>query len=303
MNETSLLSDSQDDAFEKYSAEPPWETLKKMRQSKGIELETLASQLKVSASILQYLEQGRFDLLPKGSFSRTLVINICRHLKIESHASEALMQAWPAAEKDPLIPLSIEIKNASSTVVPDEKIETTRPTPWSLKIFTWLVLLAIVVGVWWVYSPSSLINNVEKVESIVQAEQAVTRQEESPAPAAQVTRQSLPEPSSAPAASASAAATTAAPTAAASAVASSAKASESTLVLRAQGSSWVSIRAQDGTSVFSGQMAVGQTKILRTRLPVWVTVGHAPSIVLLKEGQVFDFQAFAKNNVARFEVK
>lgn len=58
--------------------------LQAAREARGLSLADVAQQLKFAARQLEALEQGRFDLLPGGTFARGMVRSYARLLKLEA---------------------------------------------------------------------------------------------------------------------------------------------------------------------------------------------------------------------------
>ena len=66
--------------------------LRRAREAQGFSLAQLASQIKVSPSKLEALEQGQHDRLGDSNFTRALALTVCRTLRMD--ATEVAMHSF-----------------------------------------------------------------------------------------------------------------------------------------------------------------------------------------------------------------
>src|SRR5690242_21018592 len=61
------------------------ETLRRARLQRNLELNRIADELKISASMLKAIEEERFDKLPGGVFARSFVRQYARFLELDEN--------------------------------------------------------------------------------------------------------------------------------------------------------------------------------------------------------------------------
>jgi cytoskeleton protein RodZ len=110
---------------------------------------------------------------------------------------------------------------------------------------------------------------------------------------------------SAPLSTTTAAAATASPTnaAAVSSTLAPAGASGSLLSITATGESWVEVVNGAGSVVMKRMLKTGDVIDFSTEPPYTVVLGRADAAQVTVRGQPFDTAPYARNSVARFEVK
>ena len=74
------------------------------------------------------------------------------------------------------------------------------------------------------------------------------------------------------------------------------------LLLRFSAPSWVEVRDASGRRLLTGLMAAGRERRLEGEPPFSVVLGYAPGVELRYNGQPFDFSAYVRKDVARFQV-
>lgn len=75
------------------------------------------------------------------------------------------------------------------------------------------------------------------------------------------------------------------------------------LVFRAKGNSWVEVTDSKGQVVLRRTLNAGETASASGALPLAAVVGRADSTQVQVRGKAFDLSGYAKDNVARFEVR
>src|SRR5579872_5052901 len=81
------------------------ETLRRARLKRNLELNRIADELKISASMLRAIEEERFDLLPGGVFARSFVRQYARLLGVdESEIESELTRVLEPPSELPQVP-------------------------------------------------------------------------------------------------------------------------------------------------------------------------------------------------------
>ncbi|WP_176955132.1 helix-turn-helix domain-containing protein [Rhodoferax sp. OV413] len=265
--------------------------LRQAREATGLHVAALAVSLKVPVSKLEALEAGRMDLLPDLTFARALAASVCRNLKID-----------PAPVLEHLPPTGASRLGAEAPAMntpfrppgsgPRLSFRSQLRNPAVLAVAA-LLLGAVAVALWpQAPEPTAVLAPGGEV-----ADGPVAAM---PAPDASVP---LAEPVSAvpaaPAAVASAPVLAPAVVAASAPVAVSAAAA----VLTAKAESWVKVTDAKGVVSLGRILAPGEVVEVAGTLPLAVVVGRVDAVQLQVRGQPFDMLPFAKDHVARFEVK
>ena len=285
--------------------------LREARQGQNLEIDALASMIKVSPSKLEALENGRHDQLPDANFTRALAMTVCRSLKIDP---APVLAALPAAQAIPLSPQKPALNqpfkesrgaNLSFDSGDSFDLKALLKPQWLAPIV--LLLASLVVyfmpdSVQWPRwaGPSQqpvVIDTVAAPASVPEV------------PVSSTDAVSAPEvvPSQADAAASSAAFDPAASQAAveppvALAASSPAIASEVPLVLKSSRSAWVEIR--DGKSVLlSRRLKQGETVELTGTPPFKLHLGNSSALDVIYQGQPVELASHTRNNVARLELK
>lgn len=301
-------------------AESPPVFLREAREAAGLHIAALAAALKVPVKKLEALEAGRYDELPDMTFARALASSASRHLKI-----------------DPAIVLSqIPLGHAPQLGTPHPAINAPFKTPNDAQVggpLRWLfrpaVLAAVVLllatlvlaflpefdaGRWTSVgsgseAPPTVSETVSPAESGTPASEgsivAPAASDASPVssgaseapPASEPLSQEAPVPGSSNAASDPE--SVAAPSA--SAVPSTA--SGSLLSIAATGESWLQVVNGSGKVVVQRMLKAGDVMDFSAAPPYSVVLGRADAAQVTVRGRPFDVTPYARNSVARFEVK
>ncbi len=317
--------------------------LKQAREARGLHIAALAVLLKVPVKKLEALESDRLDLLPDAVFVRALASSVCRTLKIDpvvvlaqlpqTHAPKLTYQGTG---------INAPFRSPGDGPNPSVWAQVSRPAVLAglLLLMGALVLIflpAIKTGISEVRLETSEIKtkSAETERSVPSAAVVEERLADSqkaavsPAPLMQATGISAvpPEPVSvmtsttviagAPlAAKGSVTMTLSSPSALSSSkvlsvatsspsmvVSANAPLASDIVVFTAKTESWVEATDAKGQVVLRRTLAAGEVVGTSGALPLKVVVGRANATLVQIRGEVFDVNAVAKDNVARFEVQ
>jgi len=290
--------------------------LRRAREAAGLHVAALAVSMKVPVKKLEALEADRLDLLPDAVFVRALASSVCRTLKIDPNPVLGLLPQTLTPR------LGVQERGINT---PFQASGQVHHHTWSDFLRKPVVLLvsALLVGALVVEflprptEPEPVAD--ASAEPVSQADLTLSQQSMS-APSdrvAQVTPPPLPGGSAlqaaAPAVPVSrspiqtsaplAAASAIAPLVAAVPVAASEADSASGLVLRSRGEAWVEVTDAKGVVRIRKTLAAGETAAIAGPMPLSVVIGRADATEVLVRGKALSLDKFAKDNVARFEVK
>lgn len=275
--------------------------LRRSREAAGLHIAALAAALKVPVKKLEALEAGRYDELPDLTFARALASSACRQLKIDPA---------PVLEQIPVGHLPVLGDGAGAINAPFKQAQDNQASvaaEW-LRRPAVLLSLALVLGAAaLVLMPDWNISNRSTGDAVTAASPVVPTVVASaePAPAATVSQLALPVspspvvdevPQPVPAATALAALPVVTEGAAASA-------SSSLLHIEAIGASWVEVVDGAGKSQVQRMLKSGDVLDFTAVPPYSVVVGRADAVAVTVRGQTFDVTPYARNSVARFQVK
>lgn len=275
--------------------------LRQAREAAGLHVAALAGALKVPQRKLEALEEGRYGELPDLTFARALASSVCRHLGVDPGP---VLDQIPAS-RAPTLGEASEGLNAPFKVPRDgqgaSKVLEVLRRP-AVVISLLLLLGAGVLMLVPDFKPMvvSLPGELSAaVESTLGQVNSVTTEVErnafpvpaadaSPAPSVAIAAQPvLPVPPATPA----------------TGTAASATASDVLLSIRATAESWVEVVDGAGVSQTQRMLQPGDVLEFGTSPPYSVVVGRADSVEVRVRGQVFDVMPYARNSVARFQVK
>lgn len=282
--------------------------LRQAREAAGLHIAALAAALKVPVKKLEALESGRYEELPDLTFARALASSACRQLKIDPA---------PVLEQIP-IGLQPALGDTSSTInAPFKGAQGGQSVPvaeW-LRRPAVLVSLALLVGAAGLLLLPDWDTSVNAVkESVTDLSRAAAPVEPAAAPAAvqetvtpvAIAAVETPPQSPAPEPAPAAAATVPTPSAGVSEVAAATPpaASGSTLLhIKATADSWVEVVDGAGKSQVQRMLKSGDVLDFSAAPPYSVVVGRADAVEVVVRGQAFDVMPYARNSVARFQVK
>ncbi|SFC40885.1 cytoskeleton protein RodZ [Polaromonas sp. OV174] len=300
--------------------------LRQAREAEGLHIAALAAALKVPVKKLEALEQGQFDLLPDAVFARALASSVCRILKLDP---APVLDRLPSVESSKLVTqnrgINAPFRSRGDAQGLSAWAQFSRPVVLAglVLLLAALVLILLprikpgtlsgeaaaeVVTAQTDLSPSPPMAEAGVLP--IQAEQAqdsstavaggdvVTVPATSPASAIVQTPVSLALPV------APLVASVVPVNGAATAVNPSERVTPDGIVaFHAKGESWVKVTDAKGLVVLNRTLGAGEQVSVSGALPLTAVVGRADATQVQVRGVAFDLAAFAKNNVARFEVK
>ncbi|QHE76366.1 DUF4115 domain-containing protein [Hydrogenophaga sp. PBL-H3] len=287
--------------------------LKEAREAAGLHIAALAAALKVPVKKLEALEAGRYNELPDLTFARALASSACRQLKVDP---APILQQIPQGALPKLGQPGHTLNapfNAGHDEVPFHPLSwLSRPA--LLAAIALLLGALVIVFLPRAEAPPAASSVSEVVPEPVRPAVPVVVQEPvgpglqdaaggaaptpltaDPAAAPGGTTTAPAEPSTPPPEPA-AAVSPGAPTQAASA-------QGSVLSIAATGESWVEVINGAGTVVTKRLLQSGDVVDFSAAPPYTVVLGKVDSARVSVRGKPFDTSPFARNNVARFEVK
>lgn len=301
--------------------------LREAREAAGLHIAALAAALKVPVKKLEALEAGRYNELPDMTFARALASSACRQLKVDP---APVLAQIPLGHR-PQLGDSAQTINTPFKGVGD-------PAP--LNAMGWLSRPAVLAAIALLLGALVLVSLpqrqvVPQTDTVMpppgagaDAPAPTPTAESSPASAAPLGDNTTAVlPAVAPAAAA--APETASPSAASSAVSAYAVASSTSIVqtvtstipapvsptaaaagaagsllsITATDDSWVEVVNGAGSVVMKRMLKNGDAIDFSTAPPYTVVLGRADAVQVAVRGKPFDTAPYARNSVARFEVK
>jgi cytoskeleton protein RodZ len=294
--------------------------LREAREAAGLHIAALAAALKVPVKKMEALEAGRYDELPDMTFARALAASACRHLKVDP---TRILEQIPHGAQPPLgdSPQTINApyKGAAEAAPNHAGGWLTRPAVLGAAA---LLLGALVI----VFLPSGPIGEpstdgvpgaapaadgeglapvpvvaplaAPAASGVVDAPDAAASAPQPLVPAA------VPPATTTPAVTATG--TTTVSPAAASPTAGNATASVAgtgLLSIVATGDAWIEVVNGAGSVVAQRMLKAGDALDFSSAPPYAVVIGRADAARVTVRGQPFDIAPYARNSVARFEVK
>ncbi|MBQ0934917.1 helix-turn-helix domain-containing protein [Ideonella paludis] len=290
------------------------------RQAQGIQLVSLAAQLKIAPRKLEALENDQLEELQGPTFVRALAQAACRVLKMDP---APVLARLPRHESSTLEQVSgglnAPFKERGGNRILAQWVSDNR---WILLLGAALVLGALVLF----WAPPGFGLNSLRASATAAVGQAASAGLATAEPAASAVNAPAAEPTlavpqsavaSAPAASAAvltpyvpqavASGITSAPQAPGAAsgpvLASLPQGSSVTIQIAATEASWVEVRDSQGKVVFSRQLQAGEIAGLEGVFPMRVKIGNAAGTTLSVRGQAVDLGPVTRDNVARLELK
>jgi len=278
--------------------------LRQAREAAGVHIAALAAALKVPVKKLEALEAGRYEELPDMTFARALAASACRQLKIEP---PFVLEQIPGAVRPPLggvtPPINAPFRSGDGGSSGGAEAWLSRPVVWGVGL---LLLAAIAVAVlpqgWVSRFQTGGVPEVEPgtatpgsvIESVVPSLSDDAPQTNPPSVA-------VGESAVDATAQGALAATPAAPTP--TAAESTPAISDGLLSIRAVNESWIEVINGSGVQVVQRVLKPGEVLDFSTAPPYAVVVGRADAVQVTVRGQPLDVMPYARNSVARFEVK
>lgn len=291
--------------------------LSQAREAAGLHIAALAAALKVPVKKLEALEAGRYEELPDMTFARALASAACRQLKVDP---APVLEQIPAAVS-PLLgdssqTINAPFKPAGDTPVADGAAWLRQP----VVLIVALLLAGAAVVYWWPAAPqppeSVMPPGATMAPGTVEPPTAPAADAAAPAGSVTEAGNSTTVALTAPVAAGADTPAMASPTAAITASASvsvstptampapeASAASTALLKLTASGDSWVEVVNARGEVVVQRLLKAGDSVDFSSAPPYSVVVGRADAVQVTVRGQPLDIAPYARNSVARFEVK
>lgn len=266
--------------------------LRQAREATGLHVAALAVSLKVPVSRLEALEAGRIDLLPDLTFARALAASVCRNLKVDPGPVLEHLPPTGVSRLGAVAPaMNTPFRPPGSS--PRLSLRSQMRNPAVLAVAA--LLVAAVAVVLWPQAPE---------EAVVLAPGGEVGSDV-PAAATPAPDSSMPMAEPAPGMPAAPAVLASAPVATPAVVAASAPVAVSAapVVLTAKAESWVKVTDAKGVVSLGRTLLAGEVVEVAGTLPLAMVVGRVDAVQLQVRGQPFDMAPFAKDRVARFEVK
>ena len=290
--------------------------LRQARESSGLHIAALAAALKVPVKKLEALEAGRYEELPDMTFARALASSACRQLKIDP---APVLEQIPAARGPQLGEVQPSIN--APFKAPGDTLPF-NPAGWLSRpavLAAIAVLLAALVVLLMpatespppaeaVMPPGAGPTDAAPAENAstetVSTESATPRPSAAAADtAAPVATPAVAAPATAPVAVAAVPATTATLSVQEATTTVAATASSALLSISVTGDSWVEVVNGQGGTVVQRMLKAGDVLDFSSTPPYAVVIGRADVAKVSVRGKVMDITPYARNSVARFEVR
>lgn len=286
------------------TAQPPLQSLRQLREASGLHIAALAAALKVPVKKLEALEAGRYEELPDLTFARALASSACRQLKIDP---ALVLQQIPSAQTPQLG------EGSQAINAPFKGADASR----SFSLAGWLTRPAVLVAVVVLLAALGLMFLPERSDTGSEALMPPNTPSENAAPIDGIGGAQV-EPVMASAPAAEDAAATPAPPATAEVVQPASTApvastptsdldtgSSATALLSivVSGDSWVEVINGRGGTVVQRMLKAGDVLDFSSAPPYSVVIGRADVAQVSVRGKVMDIMPYARNSVARFEVR
>ena len=272
--------------------------LREARQSRGVDIDSLAGMLKESGQKLQALEHDQLDQLVDSVFARALASSVCRTLGVDP---QPILQRLPEITAFKATPqnrgINAPFRSRDAGSGSSMKLHLSKPAIW-LGLALLLGALVLVFLPFVQQEMSAFKSKVDQVSSSGELVEPVTT-------TTIMTGEGVPgvDPVAAslnPPAEPLTAVTTASSPVPALSVAPN---PDNLIAFTATAESWVKVTDAKGAALLNRKLNAGEVVGVSGTAPLKVTVGRADAIQVQVRGQPFVLNAVAKNNIARFEVK
>jgi cytoskeleton protein RodZ len=283
--------------------------LRQAREATGLHIAALAAALKVPVRKLEALEAGRYHELPDMTFARALASSACRHLKVDP---VAVLEQIPGAS-NPL--LGVPSTSINAPFKPGDEISGAGVQAWLSRPVVWVVGLLLLAAGALALLPQGWVSDFQETVGpspglVVEPLVAVLAEPVAPLGAPSGDAVSAPVEPVEPVV-VSQPALDAQPVASPEVLTPMAAqpvpvvSGEVLLSIRAVNESWIEVASGSGpgAQVLQRVLKPGEVLDLSTAPPYAVVVGRADAVQVTVRGQPFDVMPFARNSVARFEVK
>ena len=123
--------------------------LRHYRETQDVQIDILASSLKVPVSKLESLENDRLDELPDAMFARALALAVCRILKVDAAPVLALLPGQDVSRLAPKDERGIDFPLQRPSFLPQSKLLTTAGLFTPMRGGAVLALLVALVLAFW----------------------------------------------------------------------------------------------------------------------------------------------------------
>jgi cytoskeleton protein RodZ len=277
--------------------------LRQAREAAGLHIAALAAALKVPVKKLEALEAGRYDELPDMTFARALAASACRQLKIEP---AFVLEQIPGAVRPPLggaaTSINASFKPSDGSSGGGVTAWLSRPVVWGVGLLLLSAIAMALLPQGWTGrfqmgsppepQPLSVTPGVLNEPVLPSASDDVSPGNPQPAVVIEDTVTvpgEMVNPPTAPVAIA--------------AEPSPAVTGSGLLSIRAVNESWIEVLNGSGLQVVQRVLKPDETLDFSAAPPYSVVVGRADAVQVTVRGQPFDVMPYARNSVARFEVK
>jgi cytoskeleton protein RodZ len=289
--------------------------LRQAREAAGLHIAALAAALKVPVKKLEALEAGRYDELPDMTFARALAASACRQLKVDP--ARVLAQIPGMVQTS----LGSEKPSINEPFKSGDEMASAAAAAWLSRPVLWIVGLLLLAALAVALLPQGWVGRLQG-GAAPETMPALTTPAGLMEPLASTPPDDAPPENALPLAAdgeavQAAASGTVADPAAAPAVATeppavaapaatepgAAVAANGLLSIRAVSESWIEVVNGSGAQVVQRVLKPGEALDFSTAPPYSVVLGRADAVQVTVRGQPFDVMPYARNSVARFEVK
>lgn len=274
------------------------ETIKRARLERGLELETVAAQTKITARYLQAIESDDRKTFPSGFFYKSFASQYARSLSLDTQAIDVEIDRLLSMDEP--LPLPGVERVVSRNLSPLRSDRRFRMRPWFRPAASLAIVVAGCSGIyalWHDARPSlgvrGMQQGIDNLRSIVRSTFAKSAPVTAPAAATVATALSEPEFASTPRSSAIRATAAKFDVARASGVAESNSVAappvspdyKVVVDFVAHEPTWLSV-SSDGKPVFSGTLQPNDSKIVNSKVFAKVRVGNAAGIEVRLNGKL-----------------
>lgn len=283
--------------------------LRQAREAAGLHIAALAAALKVPVKKLEALEAGRYEELPDLTFARALASSACRHLKIDP---AMVLEMIPQAHAPTLGVTS----NSMSTPFKADQGASSLAFLDRLKNPAFLTAMAVLLAAlglaflpdWNQWPGKDWLNNGTRwVQGLAASDASPGGSENAPDNGETVTPAPVVATDSETPAAVGGIDTHLASLKSAVGLTETPEPNAATagtvLHLEATSDSWVEVIDGVGKVQVQRVLKKGDVMDFSSTPPYSVVLGRADAVAVQVRGQVFDVAPFARNSVARFQVK
>ncbi|MBK6853518.1 MAG: DUF4115 domain-containing protein [Burkholderiales bacterium] len=290
--------------------------LRKLREERGVELDLLASALKVPSRKLELLESDAHEALPGMAFVRGLALAVCRHLDVDAQPVLALLPTTGTVHGE-----LEHVTRGLAAPFRESGGSSEGRRGWAMLLRVPVVLPAalLVAALLFWFAPQLMVWGGELFDQF-----AATRQSGAPVAGASANTslsdtgadggavRTAPADASASGVAAAEAALPAsavvetvfsAPVEDPSASVAARPAAAGSLVLRTTSASWVEVTDAVNKVLLARMLTPGETVGLDGVLPMHAKIGNAAGTEVTFRGQRVDLAPVTRENVARLELK